>query len=441
MFYHPCRLGTNHQSHNRWAENEFATLVVKDKRRVRRLKIMAANLHAHPGSSIPEACGTWASSKASYRLVENGKITTQEVMKSHGLFLHSSLCVGAHDGKVFGLLEDTVWAREADPTQPKVAGARNRKPIEEKESHRWLEGWRKADALFHQLDGRRQVVSVADREGDIYEVFALCLQKKTETGGGADLLIRAQHNRQCTGGEKADESWDHVEGSAAVTQIKIKVPRSPGKKERIATLEVRYGQVELAAPAHKTKYLGLDRPLDLCLVIATEVASPAGVEPICWRLWTTVEISNSQSAAELIGWYAKRWLIEEFHRILKSGCKVEDLQLESLQKIHFVLSLNMIIACYLLGLTKAAREHPNNPVSAWLDEDQWKALYCYTFQTTNSPKKPPSLGNVVTWIACLGGFLNRASDGSPGAQVLWRGLRRLQDITTTYNIFNSKICG
>ena len=455
---------------------------------MRRLKIMAADLHAHPGASIPQASGSWASSKAFYRLVENGKIGGQDVLTSHrdalvkriecsdqevvlvaqdtttlnfsrrantgglgpvgnkadtghGLFVHGSLCMGAQGGEVFGLLGADIWARDAAKFKEGAAGARNRKPIQAKESRRWLEGWRKADALHHQLGGRRRVVGMADREGDIYEAFALCLQTKAGRGGGADLLIRSQHNRLRSGSEEAGGSWQHVEGMPAATRMKIKVPRSAGKKGRETTLEVRYAQVELAAPAHKTKYLGLDQPLVLWLVIAKETEPPQGVEPICWRLWTTVEIGDEGQAVKVIGWYAKRWLIEEFHRILKTGCKVEQRQLESAKKLRLVLSLDMIVACYLLGLSKAAREHPGHPVSVWLEEDQWKALYCYTHKTTRPPQTPPNLKSVVNWIARLGGFLNRSSDGDPGAQVLWRGLARLRDITATYDIFNTNTCG
>ncbi len=487
MSKHPSPAQVNNRSHD-WAETEFVTLAVKDPRRVRRLKVMAADLHARPGTSIPQASGSWASSKAFYRLVENGKIGEQDIMESHrdalvkriecsdpgvvlvaqdtttlnfsrrantdglgpignkadtvhGLFVHGSLCLGAQSGKVFGLLGADIWARDAAKFKEGPAGARNRKPIEEKESRRWLEGWRKADALYHRLGGRQSVVSVADREGDIYEAFALCLQTKAEFGGGADLLIRSQHNRLRSGSQEQEGSWQHVEGAPVATRMKIRVPRSAGKKERETTLEVRYAQVELAAPAHKTKYLGLDQPLTLWLIIAKENESAQGVEPICWRLWTTVEITDGQQALKVIGWYVKRWFIEEFHRILKTGCRVEQRQLESANKLRLVLSLDMIIACYLLGLCKASREHPAQPVSVWLEEDQWKALYCYTHKTTRPPQTPPDLRSVVNWIARLGGFLNRASDGEPGAQVLWQGLSRLRDITATYDIFNAKTCG
>jgi len=469
----------------RWAEDEFATLAVKDARRVKRWRKMAADFHAHPGASIPQASGSWAASKACYRLVESGTIDPESVLASHcdatvrriegndeevllvvqdtttlnfsgrpntqglgpignkadtlqGIFVHGSLCLGAGGGSVFGLLGAEIWARDAAQFKAGPAGSRNRKPIEEKESHRWLESWRKADELYHRLGGRRRVVSVADREGDIYEAFALCLRSKAARGGGADLLVRAQHNRKKTAEEQPEQrSWQSVESLPVAARIKVSVPRSPGKPARSAYLELRYAKLQLKAPAHKTKYLGLDEPLALWLVVAKEVGAPEGGEAVCWRVWTTVEIGNAEQAGEVISWYAKRWMIEELHRILKSGCKVEERQLESFEKLSLVLALDLIVASYLLGLTKAAREQPGQAVSNWLGPDQWEALYCYTHQTNQLPPDPPSLKNAVDWIARLGGFLNRKSDGPPGAQVLWRGLRRLEDITEAYRIFRT----
>lgn len=236
--------------------------------------------------------------------------------------------------------------------------------------------------------------------------------------------------------------YPQIESLPVTVRIKVAVPRTAGKPARSANLELRYAKVELKAPAHKTKYLGLNEPLALWLVIAKEVDPPAGVEAICWRVWTTVEIGSATLAEEIIGWYAKRWMIEELHRILKSGCKVEERQLESIGKLTLMLALDLIVASHLLGLTKAARENPGQAASTWLERDQWEALYCYIQKTNEPPSDVPSLKAAVDWIARLGGYLNRKCDGPPGAQVLWRGMRRLEDIAEAYRIFrNSGNCG
>ncbi len=449
---------------------------------------MAADFHAHPGQSIPQNSESPAAAKAAYRLVEGGSITAQDAFYAHadavtkrvkespeqvllvaqdttslnfatrpnttglgpignkaesgqGFFVHSSLCIGAQGGEVFGLLGAEMWARDAKQFKAGPAGARNRKPIEEKESFRWLQSWQKAQKLYEQLGGSRQVVSVSDREGDIYEAFALCLDTKERNGGGADLLVRAQHDRQQVG-ETGRASWEHIEGKEEVVIHTIDVPRSHGKPARKTKLELRWGKVELAVPAHKTKYLGLEKPLTLWLIVATEVSPPEGEEPICWRLWTTLEIDTAQCAIQTMGWYARRWQIEEFHRILKSGCKSENRQLESLERLSLVVSLDMVVAACILGLTKAARNQPQACAQAWLSDEQWMALHCYINKTHIVPQEPPNLITAVKWLARLGGFLGRKSDGFPGPQVLWRGWRRLEDITATFNILrNQETCG
>jgi len=218
-----------------WAEIELATLNIKDTRRAKRLKKTAANFHANPGQSIPQASGSAAEAKATYRLLSSEKIDVEDVLASHGdalkkriaesgekvllvpqdttslnfasrpnteglgpignkteskqgFFAHSSLCVGAGGGEIFGLLDVDMWAREEGKAKKQPAGARNRQPIEEKESYRWLESLESADGLFRELEGKFPVVSVADREGDIYEIFALCLEKKALRGGGPTCL-------------------------------------------------------------------------------------------------------------------------------------------------------------------------------------------------------------------------------------------------------------
>lgn len=473
-----------------WAKNEFATLVLKDARRVKRWQKIAADFHAHPGASIPQASGNWAASKACYRLIESRTFTPESVWDSHrdatcrriqdsaeqillvpqdtttlhfrnranakglgpigskvdgaqGIFVHASLCLGAQSGQAFGLLGATIWARDADQFKTGPAGIRNRKPIEEKESNRWLESWKKADALYHHFGGRRKVISVADREGDIYEAFALCLESQAKNGG-ADLLVRSQHNRvkKADIDEQEQGSWQHVASMPVAVQIQVEVPRTRNQAARKASLDLRFAKMKLKAPAHKTKYLGLNAPLDLWLVEAKEENPPEGNEAICWRVWTTVEIGSGEQAKEVIGWYSKRWNIEEFHRILKTGCKVEERQLESFEKLSLVLVIDLIVASYLLGLTKAARAQPEQPASEWLKTEQWQALYCYIHRTNNLTPEAPTLSQAVNWIARMGGFLNRKGDGSPGAEVLWRGLRRLDDITEAFRIFrNQEICG
>jgi len=477
---------TNEAS-KQWAENELASLKIKDTRNMERLKKVASDFHAKPGCSIPQASGNRAAAKAVYRIIEGGCVRAGEVLASHaeagkrriresgekvllvpqdttslnfashphteglgpigkktdkeeGFLAHSSLCVGAGGGEVFGLLGVKMWVREKNKCKKQPAGARNRQRIGEKESERWLESWRKTDELYWEMDQKFRVVSVADREGDIYELFAQCLENKEAKGGGADLLVRAQHDRKRVGaGENAVAGkWSQLQGQDKGFSHTIEVPRQRGKSSRQAVLEVRYGSVQLETPAHKRKHLGLEKPLDLQMVTAVEVNPPPGEEPVCWRLWTTVEIDSQSDAVELLGWYAKRWIIEEFHRTLKSGCKTEERQLESFEKLSLTVALDMMVAVSLLALTKAVRQDPEASAERNIRPEQWKALHCYFNKTRIVPETPPDLKTAVGWIARLGGFLGRKGDGFPGTQVLWRGWVRMVDITATFQILNGQ---
>lgn len=472
-----------------WSDEEFASLAGKDARDGRRLRKMAADMHANPGASIPEASGGWAAAKGCYRLLEREAFSAQELLESQadamrgrierseekvilaiqdttslnfskrpktsglgpignkaesgqGFFAHGTLCVGGQEGDVYGLLGVRIWAREAAKFK---AGGRNRKPIEEKESHRWVESWQKADELFVHLGQERRVVSVSDREGDIYELFALRAEREKQRGGAADVLVRSQHNRavcleQDSGGE-SEGSWDRLESQRAQGVTTITVPASAGKKARQARLELRYEQIKLKAPQDKVKYLGLEHPLDLWLLIVTEIDPPAGCAPLCWRLWTSVPLPSLSEALEVVGWYAKRWTIEEFHRVLKTGCRVESRQLESLEKLSVVLVLDMVVACTLLAISRRARQRPSAELEGWFTDAQWKTLFIATHHSAEIPESPPDLATCVKWLAKLGGFLGRKSDGHPGPEVLWRGLRKLNSMTKIFNAFRPRTCG
>jgi hypothetical protein len=230
-----------------WASNEFATLNCGDVRRHRRFVRVASDFIQHPGASIPEASTDRAGSKACYRLFDHGKIRCGAILAAHrdamlgrlaaepgedallviqdttslnfgprscvdgfgpignvsvsrvpGLFVHGQLVVGG-DGRVHGLAGAAIYPR-TEQRKGQAAGTRNRQPIEEKESMRWLKGWQEAQRLWKELGGKRRVLSVADREGDIYELLAACLEERKLHGASAGLLICSQHDRELENG-------------------------------------------------------------------------------------------------------------------------------------------------------------------------------------------------------------------------------------------------
>ncbi|PYI80398.1 MAG: IS4 family transposase, partial [Verrucomicrobia bacterium] len=173
---------------------------------------------------------------------------------------------------------------------------------------------------------------------------------------------------------------------------------------------------------------------------AREISRPKGkgVAPILWRLLTTLPVTNVMEAIEKVAWYAQRWQLEVIHKILKSGCQVEQRQLETAQRLERVLSVDLVVAWRILALCKAARELPEDPVSNWLPTAQWQALWCYVHQQRIPPQIPPALRQAVRWIAQLGGFLARKSDGEPGTTTLWRGLLQLDAMTKMWELCHDK---
>ncbi len=149
-----------------------------------------------------------------------------------------------------------------------------------------------------------------------------------------------------------------------------------------------------------------------------------------------METDTAALAMEKVGWYAKRWQIEVFHKVLKSGCRAEARQLESAQRLTRVLALDMVVAWRIFALSQIARRTPDGPVTTILEEAEWRALHAYIHKTRESPARPPTIHQAVRWIARLGGFLGRKCDGDPGPTVLWRGMTRLTDITNAWLIFN-----
>jgi hypothetical protein len=165
-----------------------------------------------------------------------------------------------------------------------------------------------------------------------------------------------------------------------------------------------------------------------------EEQPPDEALPVEWLLLTTLAVNNIQDAIERIEWYTCRWGIEVFHKVLKSGCRIEMRQLNDAERLKRCLTLYSIIAWRILYATMLARALPDMPCTALLSGDEWQALYCAIHRVPIPPEDPPSLRQVVHWIAELGGFLGRKGDGEPGAMTLWKGFQRLPDLTLMFSI-------
>ncbi|WP_395747569.1 IS4 family transposase [Prosthecobacter sp.] len=473
-------------SNARWAAQELGSVELGDARSSRRVVKVFTQMLNSPGKSIPQCSRSVAEAKAFYRLLDVEELTETVLFEVHrqavlrraqssgcgvllaiqdttacnfnthhsleglgsissskvrpsiaGLHVHSTLLSSADEDAVFGLLGAKFYARKP-PGKGRKVGARNREPIESKESMRWLESLELAGQARQWLESASEsspaqpplIVSVGDREADIYELLAEAQQHREQ---GLGLLVRSQHNRSLEGEEA--QMWQHLAESEQAGSLTLHLPRSQGEKAREATLSVRFAAVTLAVPVKKAKYRKKDTPVEARVVELREQDAPAG-KGVCWRLLSTLKVDTLERALELARWHAKRWQIEEFHRILKTGCRVEARQMRSLERLRPMMALDMLVACRIMGMSAGARQSPQDPATDWLDEDEINALEAYESEgkkpAKNKNAPPMSLGAAVKSIARLGGHLGRKSDGHPGAQVLWQGLTKLDTITAVW---------
>ena len=449
-----------------WVEQEMSYLILGDKRLEERARKIMRDFSQNPTASIPEFCDDWAATKAAYEFYKNpivaperflasqAQATLQRVKdyeqililqdttsfnfrdhsateglgpleneKCQGFLTHSCLAVSPK-GVPLGLLAQQSWTRDENKVGQRHQ--RHQRTIEQKESYKWLQG---LDESSRDLPAQTQAIVVSDRESDIFEYFVHPRPQQV------DLLVRASWNRRLA--EETDYLWSVVSRSPVGGKIVVEVSRRPNQPARIAECQVQFKRVKLRAPTKRPAHLPKLEPVVLWAVLVREMQPPAGTDPLEWLLLTTLEITTFEQACQLIEYYTRRWLIERFHFVLKSGCALEQRQLAHGERLIRFLALANVVAWRLLWQTYLGRVEANLPCTTVLAEYEWKALYCFIHKTALIPNTIPSLAQTTRWIAQLGGFLGRNSDGQPGVKVLWRGWRRLFDITQTWLIFNT----
>jgi len=207
-------------------------------------------------------------------------------------------------------------------------------------------------------------------------------------------------------------------------KITVQVPRDShtGRKARKAELEIRHGKCKIAKSSLLAGNKDLPGFVEVYVVSAVEIDTPTGEEGISWQLITNVPTECFEDAVARVAWYAQRWKIEIFHRTLKSGCKVEELQSDSAEKLGKLIAVYSILALETMDLSYLGRAHPEASCEIRFTEEEWKVLYRVANKTRELPDKVPTLQEAVFMVAKLGGFLGRNSDGYPGVTVIWRGL-------------------
>ena len=468
----PKRLGDipRPEAPKHWAEEEFGTVRLYDHRLKQRLYTIAQDFYGCPEGNIPQACGSKARVMGAYRFFQNRKVTMDVVLSAHaeatierikqhrvvlvpqdtttlnysahpmtgglgpvshvddtliGLVLHDTLAF-TEEGTPLGILDAQCWAR--DPQDRGKKHRRHQLPIEQKESIKWLRSFGKV-AEVQKLCPQTMLISIGDRESDIYELFL----EASKDPDGPKLLVRAEKTRN----RKVEQEflWDFMCRQDVCGSLKIHVARRGSRKARDAWIDIRFAEVALKPP--KSHRGGAS--VRVWAVYVTERDFDEKVkEPIEWMLLTTVKVASFEDARKRVEWYSGRWGIEVYHRTLKSGCRIKDRQLGTADRIETCLGVDMVVAWRIYHLAMLGREVPQLPCTVFFKDIEWKALCCYVQKTPIAPPKPPSLSEAIYMVGGIGGHLGRKSDGFPGTQTLWRGLQRLDTATEMYAIFTQK---
>lgn len=436
-----------------------------DQRLNRRLVSLAYQRGQAPQASIAQSTSNLAGTRAAYRFYDHPQVSMEQILAPHqqaslrrlqghavvlavqdttqidlsahphtqgvgylqdlahtGFLLHSTLLV-TPARQPLGLIQQQVWTR--DPQTYGKRKDRHTRPTAEKESQKWLTSLQ-AMAEFQAQLPDTQLVSVGDSEADLYPLFREAQEQQVA------FLIRAGRDRRIAEEQEA-HLWPYLEQTPIQGFVEVAVPRQAGRPARTARLSLRYAAVSLLAPAREQKN-GVERVTGWA-ILAREEDQPEAGEPISWWLITNVPTLDVQQAEERVVWYSCRWVVEMFHRVLKSGCRIEQRQFDDLENTKRFLALDSVVAWRVLYLTLIGRETPEMACEALFAAEEWQALYCFLHKTNQPPQEVPSLGQVTHWVAQLGGFTG-SQNQQPGTMVMWQGLQRLRDITQAWLLFH-----
>ena len=447
-----------------WAEAELQGVDLGDKRLDRRAALLLRQFWGKPLAPIPLACAGEANTRGAYRFFANPRTDMDKVLEPHiesaleraaeheevlvpqdstslnytglnateglgtinndlneavGLVVHDAMFF-TPEGLPLGLAHVECWSRDE---QRRDKARIKEVPIEQKESYKWIRSYRALSEMQRQLGEKTRLISVCDREGDIYELLALA--RDTEQGAG--LLVRAEKSRRRR--TERGPLWEVMQGRPVEAELEGRVPARPGQAGRTARVEARRAEVTLQPPRTK-KDLGTVR---MWAVYARESGREEG-EGLEWMLLTTEPTEGGAQAAERVEQYGCRWGVEVFHRTLKSGCRMEDRQLQTADRLTTCMALDMIVAWRVFHLTMLGRELPDVPCTVFFTEDEWRALVTFINEDPEAPQDPPRLQEAVEMVGMLGGYRRRKTP--PGTETMWRGLQRLDDIARTWRIMH-----
>jgi Transposase Tn5 dimerisation domain/Transposase DNA-binding len=453
-----------------------------DRRLDKRLATIAEELANRPNASVPSATSGRAEMEAAYRFCDNDKVTPEKILEPHfqatrnriarhdvvllvqdtteldltrpnqqvrgagpmdsearrGAFLHP---LEAFDRNAIplGMVWQKSWTRDdvqTELTSAEKSKKRKQTPVEEKESIRWVEGIRASREVAGECS-ETTCICVGDSESDIYELFS---ESRATPANNLQLLVRACQTRATIDHgnwlDKARATPCRYTCLVDVSARRAKMApdkqgkRSKPREARVAEVEIRAATVTLRPPYRPDRKLP---EVTVNVVLVEEANPPAGCEPIQWLLITTLPIETAEQVKLVVSAYCIRWQIEIFFKTLKSGCRVEQRQFETMDRILNCLAVYSIVAWRIMHMCRLGRECPDLDCEVVFEPCEWKAVYT-AIKREPPPPTPPRLNEMIRLVASLGGYVIRKST-QPGPQTLWIGLQRVHDLSTAWEAF------
>jgi len=454
-----------------WAKQQFADCQLGDERRTRRLIKVAEQVANDPSASFPDQMKSWGDLKAAYRLFDREDVTFEAIARPHwqqtravapgrylvladtteidfgyhrdidglskigngsgrGFLLHNGLLVEAESESVIGVAGQTIHYRKPKPKKENAAQRFKR----DRESRVW------GDVIdeIGPPDEGVQLVHVCDRGADDFEVFCHFLQND------CDWVVRAAslHRHIITPSGEKTPLKEYLPSLPVAGSYELQLRARPEQAARTATLEVRFGKLAMPIPKHKSSYVkSLDpEPIEMSVVWVREIGASSAASPIEWVLYTSMPVSTFKDAWQVIGNYESRWLVEEYHKALKTGCCVERRLLRDTNRLEAMVGLMSVVSVRLLQLKSIARNDPDRPARNVVPPLWLKMLKA-------ARKKLRRVHDLTIYefyreVAKLGGFLGRKSDGEPGWITIWRGWEKLNTLVQGARLaFELRKCG
>lgn len=451
-----------------------------DKRLNQRSQKVLEGLRVNTQASVNGSFPTWTETHAAYRLFSNPQVTPEAILQPHyaetrkriaqhpvvlviqdtteldfskhppkdaacltkasrlGFYDHTHLAV-TPEGLPLGLVGVHTFDRK--PESLGTTKNRSKLPIEVKESFRWLQGFRLAHEI-HVESPQTQIVSVSDCEADMYDIYLEAQQLANDPSTpSTDYVIRSKENRLLneripprehgSRNVKYRKLRDETRKQPVMYRKTIELSQTPKRTSRVATVEVRATEITMRNPKERP---GLEHvTCNIVYVQEVDRMLPSGRKPdddelIEWWLLTTLPVDTQEQVEQVIQYYQSRWAIEVYFRTLKTGCRVEQIQLETLHRVKNCLAFYQIIAWHVLYLTHLNRSVPEEPCTIVFAASQWQPVWRIT-KRKPLPSTPPTLGEMIRLVASLGGYNNRPKEHPPGPQPIWLGLRRMHDLT------------